>query len=132
MSLNFNSFNIGGSNGGGGGTVNLWTSGVKSFYSNETLEPDTDNNTYRDYEVDLSELLPDDGAQYEVLFLLACSSGNIVVNSDVVDALGGYVGTSDQRDQLLAPVGAGRKITLRVHATSTGVYMNSSAYRKIG
>lgn len=130
MSLNFNSFNIGGSN--GGGTVNLWTPKVQSFYSNATLEPDTENNTYKDYEVDLSELLPDDGAQYEVLFLLACSGGNIVVNSDVVNALGGYVGTGDQRDQLLAPIGAGRKIILRVHATSTGVYMNSSAYRKIG
>lgn len=133
MSLNFNSFNIGGSNSGGGGTVNLWTASLKEFYSNATLESDTDNNTYKDYVSDLSTLLPNDGAQYEVLFLLACSDGNIIVNSDLVDALGGYTGHSvGQRDQLLVPVGAGRTVTLRVHRTSTGVYMNSSAYRKIG
>lgn len=123
---------LGETSGGGGGTVNLWTASFEEFFSNATLESDTDNNTYKDYVSDLSTLLPNDGAQYEVLFLLACSGGNIVVFSDVVGGLGGYVGNTDQRDQLIIPVGAERKVTLRVYSASTGVYFNSSAYRKIG
>jgi len=124
---------FGESAGGSGGTVNLWTAAMHEYYSNATLENDIDNNTYKDYTTDLSSLLPNDGAQYEVLFLLACTDGNIIVNSDIADALGGYTGHNIvQRDQLLVPVGAGRSITLRVHRTATGLYMNSSMYRKIG
>lgn len=122
-------FDNGGATGGGGGG-SVWTPSTVPYYSGETLEPG--DGTYKDYEIDLSEQLPDDGAQYEVLFLFAASSGNVVVNSDIVTALGGYVGTGEQRDQLLVPVGTERKVTLRVHATTTGFYMNTSAYRKLG
>ena len=111
--------------------VNLWTSSFVSYYEGSTLETNLDSSP-KTYTVDLSTLLPDDGAQYEVLFLVAASSGNLVISTDIVGGLGGYIGTSDQRDQLLAPVGIGRSVLLTVYSTVSALYFSSSCYRKIG
>ena len=108
---------------------NLWIVNSENFYSDTTLEANT--SSYKDYTLDLSNYLPNDGEQYEVSFLLAASSGNMIIYSDLDGAWGGYVGSGEQRSQILVPVGTGRHIVFRVHRTTTNIYFSAAGYRKV-
>ena len=163
MSLNFNGINIGGTNPGGGGggdylntnASNLSSTGKKVFdgqwviiknrLANNINYPTTDSLTY-----DLSNILPDDNYNYEVMIMGNVITGTTVGNevrmeviTDLTNGKSIMVGgdatclvagkSSRNGFNCIIPVGIQRQLTIYPSNWATATFnLWIAGYRRIG
>lgn len=114
----------------GGNPVNFnredypWVKKYLSVYSNKAFNTGNQN-------IDVSSFLPEEGTQYEVIMMIAQRSGNLMVSSDIMTEVGGCWNTTPTRQSIVIPVGAERKITMRVDESTKETYVSLSGYKRV-
>lgn len=107
-----------------------WVISHKTIYSYPTtLQWNNTNPTI--YTIDLSNYLPKDGENYEVMYYCG-GKGNVVLGSDLISDCGGWYGNVGNRIFTTTVVGNGRYLTVKVYnsnATEAELYLK--AYKMV-
>ena len=84
-----------------------------------------------DYEIDLSEYLPDDDNDYELLWMFSAIAGNALLMSDGVP-FGGVFIPSDSSTRIngILPVTKNRNVKYHVYTEIQNACLSFAAYRK--